>query len=84
MNKSLVEIQVEQVEKAIYLIRGERVMLDRDLALLYGVSTKVFNQAVKRRAERFPSDFMFQLTMDEARAVRSRSQSVTFESVART
>lgn len=59
-------------------------MLDRDLAALYGVSTKAFNQAVKRHKDRFPPDFMFQLTMEEARewwaqgkTNRSRSQTVT-------
>jgi hypothetical protein len=79
-------VAIEKIERAIYFIRGERVMLDRDLAKLYGVSTKVFNQAVKRHRERFPSDFMFQLTMDEARAwwselepTRLRSQSVTLK-----
>jgi hypothetical protein len=79
-------IPVERIEKAIYLIRGERVMLDRDLAKLYGVSTKAFNQAVKRHAERFPPDFMFQLTGEEARAWwleatanRLRSQTVTLK-----
>ena len=60
-------IPVERIEKAIYLIRSEKVMLDRDLADLYGVPTKAFNQAVKRHADRFPSDFMVQLTMQEAR-----------------
>jgi len=79
MNESLIKVPVERIEKAIYLIRGEKVMLDRDLSALYSVSTKVFNQAVKRQKERFPPDFMFQLTMDEARALRSRSQSVTLK-----
>ena len=60
-------IPVERIEKAIYLIRSEKVMLDRDLADLYGVPTKAFNQAVKRHQDRFPPDFMFQLTMQEAR-----------------
>ena len=46
----------------IYLIRGQKVMLDKDLAELYGVETKVLNQAIKRNANRFPEDFMFQLT----------------------
>ncbi len=55
-------IPSEKIEKAIYLIRGEKVMLDRDLALLYGVETKVLNRAVKRNLLRFPLDFMFQLT----------------------
>ena len=59
------------------LLRGERVILDYDLAGLYGVETKVFNQAVKRNIERFPEDFMFQLTWDEAKG--SRSQLVTLE-----
>jgi hypothetical protein len=79
-DESLVtEIPVERIEKSIYLIRGEKVMLDRTLATLYEVTTKVFNQAVKRHRERFPSDFMFQLTMEEAQALRSRSQSVTLK-----
>lgn len=79
MNKSLVTVPIEHIEQAIFLIRGERVMLDRDLASLYGVSTKVFNQAVKRHKDRFPPDFMFQLTIEEAQALRSRSQSVTLK-----
>lgn len=58
-------IPVERVEQAIYLIRGHKVMLDRDLAALYGVETRVLNQAVKRNTERFPDDFMFELTRDE-------------------
>lgn len=54
-------------------------MLDRDLATLYGISTKVLNQAIKRHTERFPPDFMFQLTIEEALSVRSRSQFVTLK-----
>ena len=61
---------IEKIEKAIYFIRGEKVMLDRDLALLYGVETKILNRAVKRNLQRFPLDFMFQLTDDEAEALR--------------
>jgi len=57
----------ERIERSILLIRGHKVMLDRDLASLYGVTTKVLNQAVKRHKDRFPEDFMFQLTMEEAR-----------------
>ena len=72
-------IPVERIEKAIFNIRGEKVMLDRDLAHLYGVPTKAFNQAVKRHADRFPADFMFQLTEQEAQGVLSRSQSVTLK-----
>jgi len=56
---------VEKIENKILLLRGEKVMLDRDLAGLYGVETKVLNQAVKRNKERFPDDFMFQLTRME-------------------
>ena len=55
-------IPVELIERRIYLIRGQKVMLDRDLAALYQVSTKAFNQAVQRNLERFPDDFMFRLT----------------------
>src|SRR5438309_9366944 len=59
-----------QVEQRILLIRGQKVMLDADLAELYGVPTKSLNLAVKRNAERFPEDFMFQLTGDEAAGLR--------------
>jgi hypothetical protein len=65
----------EKIEKAIYLIRGEKVMLDRDLARLYDVSTAAFNQAVRRNRDRFPEDFMFQLTSAEM-AQLNRSQIV--------
>jgi len=58
-------IPIERVEQAIYLIRGHKVMLDRDLAGLYGVETRVLNQAVKRNETRFPDDFMFELTREE-------------------
>ena len=60
-------IPIERIEQSILLIRGHKVMLDRDLAYLYGVTTKVLNQAVKRHKDRFPEDFMFQLTIEEAR-----------------
>ena len=56
---------LENIENLILNIRGKQVMLDRDLARLYGVETKVLNQAVKRNLERFPEDFMFQLTNEE-------------------
>lgn len=65
MNQSLVTVPIERIEKAIFLIRGEKVMLDRDLAALYEVETRVLNQAVRRNLERFPSDFMFELTREE-------------------
>jgi len=64
-DKSL--IPIERIERSIFFIRSHKVMLDRDLAYLYGVTTKVLNQAVKRHKDRFPEDFMFQLTMEEAR-----------------
>jgi hypothetical protein len=58
-------IPVERIEKAIYLIRGEKVMFDRDLAALYGVTTSALKQAVRRNSERFPHDFMFVLSQSE-------------------
>jgi ORF6N domain len=63
-----------QVERRIFLIRGQKVMLDADLAELYGVPTKSLNLAVKRNAERFPKDFMFQLTDDEAAGLSGRGR----------
>ena len=68
-------LTIRQIEKMIFTIRGVQVMLDSDLAMLYGVETRALNQAVKRNISRFPEDFMFQLTMEEANA--SRSQFVT-------
>lgn len=83
-------IKDENISSKIYNIRGLQVMLDSELAELYGVETKVFNQAVKRNEERFPENFRFQLTEDECRNLRSqnvtsssedflRSQIVTLE-----
>ena len=63
-------VQQETIERKIYLIRGIKVMLDSDLAELYGVETFNLNKAVKRNLDRFPSDFMFQLTKDEAISLR--------------
>jgi hypothetical protein len=65
MDDSTPLVQPEQIEWAILLIRGHRVMLDRDLAALYGVTTGNLNKAVQRNAERFPADFMFRLNDDE-------------------
>lgn len=65
-------VPLERIESKIYLIRGQKVMLDRDLAEFYGVQTFVLNQAVKRNIERFPADFMFQLTKEEAKCLRSQ------------
>ncbi len=73
-------IPLEVVAQKIFVLRGRRVMLDRDLANLYGVETRVLNQAVKRNGDRFPEDFMFQLSMEEARTLfLSRSQTVTLK-----
>lgn len=69
-------VLIERAEQLIYVIRGHKVMLDSDLAELYGVPTKVFNQAVRRNIERFPEDFMFQLNRQEAGELL-RSQIVT-------
>ncbi len=70
----------ENLASLIYLPRGERVLLSEHLAELYAVPVKVLNQAVKRNIDRFPDDFMFQLTLDEAEAIlRSRSQIVTLK-----
>ena len=60
------------IESLIYEIRGQKVMLDRDLAKMYGVETKVLNQAVKRNMKRFPEDFMFQLTPEEYEILKSQ------------
>jgi hypothetical protein len=65
-------IPVDRIEKAILLIRGQKVMLDADLAELYGVETRVLVQAVKRNLERFPEDFMFQLSKEEVDFLRSQ------------
>ncbi len=73
MNEPGLPISPERIEKAILLIRGEKVMLDADPAKLYGVSTKALVQAIKRNLSRFPSDFMFQLSQDEAEILRSQT-----------
>ena len=62
-------IPIGQIEQRILLIRGQRVMLDADLAMLYGVPTRVLNQAVRRNLKRFPQDFMFKLTQPEKNQV---------------
>lgn len=71
MPKSVVPVVA--VERSILVLRGQRVLLDVDLARLYGVPTKAFNQAVKRNKTRFPNDFRFQLTTEEADDLRSQS-----------
>ena len=72
---SKVIIPIQQIAQSIYVIRGQRVMLSQDLAILYGVAPKVLNQAVKRNAARFPADFVFQLKLEEV--VSLKSQTVT-------
>jgi hypothetical protein len=66
-------IPVERIDRAILLLRGQKVMLDKDLASLYGVATKRLIEAVKRNSERFPEDFMFQLTWEETGVLKSQS-----------
>jgi len=65
-------IPIERIEQKIYVIRGEKIMLDSDLAEIYGVTTKRFNEQVKRNLNRFPEDFMFQLTAEEDEHLRSQ------------
>lgn len=69
---------VQRIEHRILMVRGEKVMMDSDLAMLYGVSVKALKQAVRRNRERFPADFMFELTWEETQAA-SRSQIVTMK-----
>ncbi|NLD37108.1 MAG: ORF6N domain-containing protein [Desulfatiglans sp.] len=66
-------ISVESIASKIIFIRGEKVLLDRDLAAMYGVTTKVLNQAVRRNSKRFPADFMFELTKEENLSLRSQN-----------
>ncbi len=73
MNKSKAVIVADSIENRIYLIRGQRVMLSSDLALLYRVEPRSLTQAVKRNIERFPEDFMFQLTMEEFQNLKSQN-----------
>ena len=65
-------IPIERIAAQIYLRRGQKVMLDFDLAKLYGVTTRALNQAVTRNRERFPEDFMFQLSKEEFEHLRSQ------------
>jgi hypothetical protein len=66
-------IPVERVERAILVIHGQKVILDAELADLYGVTTKRLNEQVKRNLDRFPPDFTFQLTAEESASLRSQS-----------
>src|SRR5215475_3025437 len=69
MAKTTAIVPVEGIESRILLVRGQKVMLDSDLADVYGTTTKALNQAVKRNRRRFPADFMFQLTAQEKEEV---------------
>ena len=86
MQEDLVTIPESLIENSILMVRGHKVILDRELARLYGVTTKALNQAVKRNLNRFPEDFMFQLTLEETAAWHQaterilRSQIVTLRS----
>lgn len=71
VENSIILVPDEQIMSKIYLIRDQKVMLDRDLAELYGVETKVLKQQVRRNSERFPSDFMFELSKNEFSILRS-------------
>lgn len=73
MTKTQAIVLAERIESSIFLIRGHKVMLDSDLAGLYGVATKVLVQAARRNKERFPPDFMFQLSRQEFRILRSQT-----------
>ncbi len=72
------KLAIEVINSKIYTIRGEKVMLDSDLAKLYEVETKVLNQAVKRNIERFPSDFLFKLSEKELENLRSQFVTTNF------
>jgi hypothetical protein len=67
-----VRVRVEHITRTILLLRGQRVILDAELAALYGVTTKRLNEQVKRNATRFPDDFLFRLTAEEASVLRSQ------------
>src|ERR1043166_4982547 len=70
----------ENIEAKIYVVRGQRIMLDSDLADIYVVETKVLKQAVRRNRRKFPDDFLFELSLDETRKIESlRSQTVTLD-----
>lgn len=74
--KQIMMEMIQSIQNRIYAIRGERVMLDADLAELYEVATKVLNQAVKRNIQRFPSDFMFQLTKGEWEQIEAQRKTI--------
>src|SRR5487761_116705 len=71
-SRSAALVPVEHITQSILVLRGQRVILDRDVAAIYGVTTKRLNEQIKRNAERFPEDFVFQLTLEEAELSRSQ------------
>lgn len=73
INKDTDAVSVERISQTIHVLRERRVILDKDLAAIYGVQTRVLNQAVKRNAERFPQDFRFALTAEESKSLRSQN-----------
>lgn len=78
MRKNMPLATAAQIEGRIHVLRGQRVMLDAELATLYGVTTKVLNQAMKRNAERFPRDFAYQLTLQEFKNLKSQIVTSSF------
>lgn len=71
-NESMIEIDAQSFKDMIYIFRGQQVMLDSDLAAIYGYTTKAFNQQVKNNADKFEEDFMFQLSFEEVEILRSK------------
>jgi len=71
-NSASLTVTSEKIQQYIFVIRGEKVILDAHLAILYGVQTRVLVQAVKRNIDRFPNDFMLQLTKEESQILRSQ------------
>jgi len=78
MSDDLAVVPYEAIERRIFMIRGQKVMLDADLAALYGVTTKRLNEQVKRNQMRFPADFMFALTLQEVAILRSQFATSTW------
>ena len=74
------DLELAKIERRIFLVRGQKVMLDFDLAVLYGVSTKRLNEQFRRNRKRFPDDFAFQLTVEEASSLRSQFATASIES----
>lgn len=81
--KDIIEISEENFKNLIYEVRGQQVMLDTDLAQIYGYSTKTFNQQVKNNIEKFDADFMFQLTNEEVGKLRSIFLTANISSMSR-